>query len=109
MSSQDIRAGDVIRNRQHHTYRNTVDSTYIDENGQNCVRYVDGGWDFVSGVEIILPARSPALKPTYKLIEHSNADALCALVNAAILKGFMPIGGVSMTSHNYYAQAMLKE
>lgn len=110
MSRQAIGAGDIIRNRQNPEYRNTVESTYVGEYGQPCVSYIDGGWDFVSSIEVIEPSQPlPAPKSTYKLIEHSNPDALSTAVNAAILEGFKPIGGVSMSMHKHYMQAMLKE
>ena len=70
------------------------------------VSYTDGSWDFAEELTVFKPYTP---KPTYKIIERLSAGALSAAVNAAILEGFKPIGGVSMSEHRHYMQAMLKE
>lgn len=69
------------------------------------VRYVGVCWDWASDLVLLTPPSAES----YKLIEHSNPDALSTAVNKAILEGFKPIGGVSMSMHKHYMQAMLKE
>lgn len=108
MDKPDFQSGDIVNNG----YRNYEVRRVYFENGDWFVEYFGLGYDLCEEVKLIerqIMNAPEQCQPTYKIIEHSNAGALSTAVNKAILEGFKPIGGVSMTSHNYYAQAMLKE